>query len=163
MKGSSKVIERLNALLVGELSAADQYFCHAHMYQNWGLSKLYERIEHERHDELEHAKALIERILFLEGVPEVGKRDPLRIGKDVPSMLANDLAVEIEVVAALKEVIALCEAEQDYQTRHILREMLADTEEDHAHWLEQQLGLIKLMGLENYLQSAMGGINEGNS
>lgn len=155
MKGDAKVIEYLNKLLAGELTAIDQYFCHSRMYQNWGLNKLYERIEHERTDEVGHAEALIKRILFLEGTPNLAARDPLKIGKDTPEMLRNDLALELSVIDALKGAIAYCETARDYETREILRKMLEDTEEDHAHWLEQQLWLIEKTGLQNYLQSQM--------
>lgn len=155
MRGNKKVIKVLNTLLTGELSAADQYFVHSRMYQDWGLDKLYERIAHENQEELQHADGLIQRILFLEGTPDVASRDSLRIGKDVPSMLANDLKLEMEVVAALKKAIKIAEEEQDYQTREILEVLLKDTEEDHTYWLEKQLGLIEKIGLENYLQSQM--------
>ncbi len=155
MKGDAKVIEYLNKLLAGELTAIDQYFVHSRMYENWGLKKLYERIEHERTDEVGHATQLIQRTLFLEGTPNLGARDPLRIGKDVSGMLKNDLDLELGVVSALKEAIAYCETARDYETREILRKMLEDTEEDHAHWLEQQLWLIEKTGLQNYLQSQM--------
>lgn len=156
MQGKKSVIDCLNKLLAGELSAADQYFIHAHMYEDWGLHKLYERIKHEQQDELEHCQALIQRILFLGGTPDVVTRDPIHVGTDVPSMLKSDLAVEISVVAALKDAIALCESEQDYQTREILLKMLEETEIDHGYWLEKQLGLIDKIGLQNYLQSSMG-------
>ena len=155
MKGDAKVIEHLNKLLAGELTAIDQYFTHSRMYQNWGLNKLYERIEHERTDEVGHAETLIKRILFLEGTPNLAVREPLRIGKDTPAMLKNDLALELSVIAALKEAIAYCETAHDFQTREILEQMLEDTEEDHAHWLEKQLWLIEKTGLQNYLQSQM--------
>ena len=155
MKGSQTVIEALNRLLANELTAMDQYFIHSRMYQDWGLEKLYERIDHEFDDEKEHAAKLIERILFLEGTPDMVTRDPIHIGSDVPSMLKNDLNVEYAVAADLKKTIALCEQEQDYQTREILETLLADTEEDHAYWLEQQLGLIDKVGLANYLQAQM--------
>jgi len=158
MKGVQSVIDRLNKLLTGELTAADQYFIHSRMYQNWGFQKLYERLEHERVEELEHAAKLIQRILFLEGVPDVATRAPLAIGSDVPSMIKNDLAYELQVVAALKEAIAHCEQVQDYDTRRLLGELLDDTENDHTHWLEQQLFLINAMGLPNYAQSAAAGI-----
>ncbi len=156
MKGNKKVIKTLNELLAGELTAMDQYFIHSRMYQDWGLHKLYERIDHEFDDEKGHASRLIERILFLEGTPDLSKRGDLKIGSEVPEMLENDLELEYAVDKALKEAIALCEAEQDYQSREILEQMLADTEEDHAYWLEKQLGLIKKVGLQNYLQSQMG-------
>jgi bacterioferritin len=155
MKGSEKVISQLNKLLEGELTSIDQYFIHSRMYEDWGLTKLYERIGHEMEDETGHADKLIKRILFLEGVPDLSKRAGLNIGKDVPEMLKSDLQLELSIGAALKEAIEVCESEQDYQTREILEELLADTEEDHTYWLEQQIGLIGKIGLENYLQSQM--------
>lgn len=153
MKGKKTVIKALNTLLTGELSSADQYFIHSRMYHDWGLEELYERIKHEQQEELEHAARLIERILFLEGFPDVASRSKLKIGKTVPEMLANDLEYELAVGEALKETIALCEKEQDYVSRDMLVDLLRDTEEDHTYWLEIQLGLIKKMGLENYIQS----------
>ncbi|RCU49581.1 MULTISPECIES: bacterioferritin [Corallincola] len=155
MKGNAKVIGALNTLLAAELTAMDQYFIHSRMYQDWGLEKLYERIAHEFEDEKGHASLLIERILFLEGVPCMTKRDGLRIGSNVEEMLQNDLQLEYDVATSLKAAIALSEAEQDYQSREILEKLLEDTEEDHAYWLEQQLGLIKRIGLQNYQQSQM--------
>lgn len=155
MKGNTKIIDILNKLLAGELTSMDQYFTHSRMYDDWGFNKLYERIDHEMDDEKQHADHLIKRILFLDGVPAVGNRSPLKIGKNVPEMLENDLELERSVIIALREAIAVCEHEQDYQTREILKVMLTDTEEDHAHWLEKQLGLIKKVGLQNYLQSQM--------
>ncbi|MTI08898.1 bacterioferritin [Curvivirga aplysinae] len=153
MKGNTKVIDALNGLLTHELSAADQYFVHSRMYQDWGMEELYERLKHEQEEELDHASKLIERILFLEGVPNVAARAALRIGDNVKAMLENDLSYELEVGQALKKVIALCEAEQDYVSRQILLELLKDTEDDHTYWLEKQLGLIEKMGIENYIQS----------
>ena len=155
MKGKKTVIDTLNLLLAGELSAIDQYFIHSRMYHDWGLNKLYEKISHEMQDETGHADRLIRRILFLEGTPNMLKRDPLHIGADVPSMLKNDLDLEYAVVKALKSSIALCEQEQDYETRSMLVDLLEDTEQDHAYWLEKQLGLIDKIGLQNYLQSMM--------
>jgi bacterioferritin len=155
MQGDKQVITYLNELLAGELTAIDQYFIHSRMYENWGFGKLYERINHEVQDETNHADALIKRILFLEGTPDLSKREPLAVGTNVPEMLKNDLAVEYKVVTDLRKVIAYCESVRDYQTREILEVMLDDTEEDHAHWLEQQLGLIDIIGLPNYLQSQM--------
>lgn len=156
MKGDPKIIEHLNDLLAGEMTAVDQYFLHSRMYENWGLKELYERIDHEMQDELAHASSLVQRILFLEGTPDVSRRQPLMIGKDVPEMLGNDLKLELSVVDHLKEVTAYCESVKDYVTREILEKMLDDTEEDHAHWLEQQLWLIGQIGLPNYLQSQAG-------
>jgi bacterioferritin len=156
MQGKKTIIDELNKLLTGELTAADQYFIHSRMYENWGFSALYERVEHERVEELQHAGKLIHRILFLEGIPDVASRAPLKIGATVPDMMRNDLAYELSVVDALRKAIALAEKEQDYETRRILVELLDDTEEDHAYWLEQQLGLIDKVGLQNYQQSAIG-------
>ncbi|PXF32332.1 bacterioferritin [Pokkaliibacter plantistimulans] len=155
MKGHPAVIAALNRLLASELCAMDQYFIHSRMYEDWGLTRLFERIGHEMDDEKGHADVLIKRILFLQGVPDLATRDPIRIGHDVPTMLRNDLLLEEEVGAALKDAIALCEQVRDYQTRDQLRPLLEDTENDHAHWLEQQLRLIDMMGLENYLQAQL--------
>lgn len=155
MKGNTQIIAHLNTLLAGELTAIDQYFIHSRMYENWGFNKLYERIGHEVLDETNHATALIKRILFLEGTPDLSKRDPLHVGKNVEEMLRNDLALELQVVTALREVMAFCESERDFVTREILQAMLKDTEDDHTYWLEQQLGLIERIGLQNYLQSQM--------
>ncbi len=155
MEKNQKIIDALNVLLANELSAMDQYFIHSRMYEDWGLTKLFERISHESDDEKVHASLLIERILFLQGVPDMKTRDGLMIGNDVPTMLENDLKVEYTVGALLKKTIKLCEEEQDYVTREMLNTLLEDTENDHAFWLEQQLRLIKMLGLPNYLQSQM--------
>jgi bacterioferritin len=155
MKGKKKVLNQLQTLLNGELAARDQYFAHSRMYKDWGLNKLYQRINHEMEEETEHADALVERILFLEGKPDFSNQDKVNIGKDVAEMLANDLEVEYSVVDALKTAIKVCEDEQDYDSRAILVKLLDDTEMDHAYWLEKQLGLIEKIGLKNYLQSQM--------
>lgn len=155
MKGNDQVLKNLNQLLSYELTARDQYFLHSEMYEDWGLNRLYERTHHEMEEETEHAQKLIKRILFLEGTPDLSVREALKIGGTVPEMLKNDLEMELSVVKSLKEVIAHCESVQDYLTREILETLLADTEEDHAYWLEIQLGLIEKIGLENYLQSQM--------
>lgn len=152
MKGSQKVIDYLNFLLGGELAARDQYFIHSSMYAEWHFGKLYERIHHEMADETIHAQILISRILMLGGVPNMKVGD-INIGTDVPSMLKADLDLEYAVQQHLKDGIVLCEQEKDFVTRDILVAQLEDTEQDHAHWLEQQLRLIELMGLSNYLQS----------
>jgi bacterioferritin len=155
MKSNNQVVDELNKLLAGELTAMDQYFIHSRMYENWGFNELYERINHEMQDETGHADALIKRILFLEGVPNLSVRNPLAVGGTVPDMLKNDLALEMQVISSLKEVIAYCESVNDYVTREMLEGMLQDTEDDHTHWLEKQLGLIDRIGLQNYLQSQM--------
>ena len=153
MQGKPIVIAELNKLLAGELTAIDQYFIHSRMYQDWGYNKLFERISHESDEEKQHAAWIIERILFLEGTPDMTLREPLNVGKTVPDMLKNDLQLEYNVVKNLKAAIKLCELEQDYQTREMLEKQLDDTEVDHAYWLEKQLRLIDQIGLQNYLQS----------
>jgi bacterioferritin len=155
MQGNKKVIDGLNTLLGYELAAMDQYFVHSQMYIDWGLTKLYERISHEFDDEKGHATKLIERMLFLGGEPDMQTRVGYKVGKTVPTMLQSDLRVEYEVADKLRVVIALCESVKDFVTRDMLMILLDDTEMDHAHWLEQQLGLIEMLGLSNYLQSQM--------
>lgn len=155
MKGNQDIINALNGLLAFELAAMDQYFIHSRMYEDWGFTKLFVRIDHEFDDEKGHASKLIERILFLEGTPDMVTRDGLHIGKTVPEMLESDLRVEFAVDQALKDTMALCEVHKDYVTRNMLQVLIDDTETDHAFWLEQQLRLIKTIGLENYLQSQM--------
>lgn len=152
LKGHPEVIDYMNKLLAGELAARDQYFIHSRMYAEWGYNKLFERIDHEMDDETGHAHDFIRRILMLGGTPVSGPSS-VNIGADVVEMLKNDLKLELEVQANLKKGIVLCEKHQDYVTRQMLVEQLKDTEEDHAHWLEQQLNLIDNMGLKNYLQS----------
>ena len=154
MKGSQKVIDYLNFLIAGELAARDQYFIHSRMYSEWGFSKLYDRLNHEMEEETQHADDMIRRVLLLEGIPNM-KPEALNIGADVPSMLQADLDLELLVRDNLKKGIVLCEAERDFVTRDILVAQLQDTEEDHAHWLEKQLHLIKTIGLDNYLQSQL--------
>ncbi|MEN8778495.1 MAG: bacterioferritin [Glaciecola sp.] len=155
MQGKPAIIDALNNLLSYELAAMDQYFIHAQMYEDWGYTKLFERINHEFDDEKGHATKLIQRMLFLEGQPDMVTRTGYQLGTTVPDMLASDLRVEYEVAEQLRITISLCEKERDYVTRDMLLVLLDDTEMDHAHWLEQQLGLIKSLGLENYLQSQL--------
>lgn len=155
MQGKERVIEQLKSLLACELAARDQYFIHSRMYDDWGLSKLFERLSHEAEEEMQHADMLINRILFLEGIPDLNNQDKLNVGKDVPAMLYNDLQVEYSVGQQLKDAIKICEEEKDFQTREILLKLLDDTEVDHTWWLEKQLGLIEKIGLANYLQSQM--------
>ena len=152
MKGHQEVIDCLIELLRGELGARDQYFLHSRLYEDMGYAKLYTRINHEMEEETQHADAILKRILFLEGRPDM-RPSEIRPGFTVPDMLAADLRLEYEVRDNLASAIALCERHGDYQTRQILEVQLQDTEEDHAYWLEQQLRLIKLVGLPNYLQS----------
>ncbi|SDU02011.1 bacterioferritin [Halopseudomonas salegens] len=152
MKGNQDVINCLITLLRGELGARDQYFLHSRLYEDMGYGKLYERINHEMEEETQHADAILKRILFLEGKPDM---TPTTIypAFTVPDMLAADLKLEYEVRDNLANAIALCEQRNDFQTREMLLLQLKDTEEDHAYWLEQQLRLIQMVGLQNYLQS----------
>lgn len=156
MKGDKKILDTLNGLLAGELTAVDQYLIHGEMYADMGLGQLAEKALHESDHERQHARALIQRILFLEGTPNLAKRDALNVGKDVAAMLEADLAVEYKVVGELKKAMAACEKAKDYVTRDMLAAQLEDTEMDHAYYLEKQLRLITLVGLQNYLQSQMG-------
>ncbi|QVL45064.1 MAG: bacterioferritin [Methylophilaceae bacterium] len=155
MKGDKKIIDVLNHLLTGELSASDQYLIHGEMVSDLGLPQLAAHMLHESEHEHLHAKLIIQRILFLEGTPNIAKREPLNIGKTVQEMLENDLALEYSVVKHLKKAIEACEKAEDFVTREMLVSQLDDTEMDHAYWLEKQLKLIKLVGLENYQQSQM--------
>jgi bacterioferritin len=155
MQGNPQVIEYLKGLLRGELAARDQYFIHSRLYEDQGFVKLYTRLDHEMQEETQHADALLRRILFLGGMPDM-RPTPFTPGQTVPDMLRTDLATEYEVRAALQHGMALCESVGDYVSRDILLAQLRDTEEDHAYWLEKQLGLIDKVGLENYLQSQTG-------
>ncbi|SNR92837.1 bacterioferritin [Methylobacillus rhizosphaerae] len=155
MKGDKKIIDILNELLAGELTAVDQYLIHGEMYADFGLNQLAQKSLHESDHERQHARAIIQRILFLEGKPNLEKRHPLNVGKTVPEMLKSDLALEYQVVGDLKAAMAQCEKSGDYVSRDMLLVQLDDTEMDHAYWIEQQLRLIDMVGLENYLQSQM--------
>lgn len=155
MKGDPTIIAELNGLLAYEMLAADQYFLHAHVYEDMGFMRLFDRIKHEQEEELEHAQKLIRRILFLGGTPDLGNRTSPKLAADVPGMLKADLDIEITVVAELRRIMALAEDKKDYVTRDVLLSLLDDTEQDHVYWLEQQLRLIDAMGIQNYLQSQM--------
>ena len=156
MKGNPEVVECLKELLRGELAARDQYFLHSRQYEDQGLKALHERMSHEMEEETGHADAILRRILFLEGDPDM-RPEAFTAGKTVEEMLQRDLEVEYAVRAHLAKGMALCEQHGDYVSREILLAQLKDTEEDHAHWLEQQLGLIKRLGIELYLTSKLDG------
>lgn len=157
MKGVTKVIDLLNKQLTLELTSMDQYLAHSKMYEDWGIHKLHEQLAHEYEEELEHSQKIIERILFLEGTPDTASRDTVNIGANVKQMLENDLSAERVVAESLRNIMTVCEQERDYVTRDMLLELLNDTETDHIHWLEQHLGLIDRIGLQNYIQSQMAG------
>jgi bacterioferritin len=154
MQGDKKVLEYLNKVLVNELTAINQYFLHARMFRNWGLKKLDEYEYHESVDEMKHADHLINRILFLEGLPNLQQLNKLLIGESVPEALKCDLQLEMAALPLLREAIAHCESVSDYVSRELFEDIL-DSEEEHVDWLETQLGLIDKTGLQNYLQSQM--------
>jgi bacterioferritin len=152
MKGDAKVVDYLNRVLTNELTAINQYFLHARMFRHWGFNKLDEYEYRESVDEMKHADLLINRILFLEGLPNLQQLGKLLIGESVPEALKCDLQLEMQALPLLREAIAYCESCADYISRELFEDIL-EGEEDHVDWLETQLALIDKMGLQNYLQS----------
>jgi bacterioferritin len=155
MQGDPQIIEALNRALTIELTAINQYFCQAKMWQNWGYLKLYSKQEQEAIEEMKHAEKLIERILFLEGIPEIARYDVIRVGATVKEQFENDLRLELNGVKTYNAAIELCTKLKDNGTRDLLDSILTDSEE-HVDWLETQLYLIEEVGLQNYLAEQMG-------
>jgi bacterioferritin len=154
MKGDAKVIQFLNRALGNELVAINQYFLHSRMYKDWGLKELADHEYEESIDEMKHADQLIDRILFLEGLPNLQDLGKLLIGENTQEILECDLKLELKAIPDLREGIAYCESVSDYVSRDLLASIL-ESEEEHVDWLETQLSLIKNVGIENYLQSKM--------
>jgi bacterioferritin len=155
MKGDPQIIDGLNRALTVELTAINQYFCQAKMCKNWGLMKLYQKHYHESLGEMKHADKIIDRILFLEGVPEIARYDVIRVGGDIKEQFEYDLALELGGVKHYNALVALCIKLNDHGTRELVDPILAESEE-HVDWLETQLHLIESIGLQNYLTEQMG-------
>ena len=154
MQGDPKVIDALNSALKDELTAINQYFIHAEMCENWGYKKLAEYIKKQSIDEMKHAEALVERILFLDGTPRMAETLPLTVGQDVRSQVSNDLKLELGAVATYNSYAKLCAEAGDNASRELFIRLLRD-EEHHVDWLETQLALMDKLGMENYLSQQM--------
>jgi bacterioferritin len=155
MKGDPQILDALNRALTVELTAINQYFCQAKMCQNWGFMKLFHKHYEESLSEMKHAEMLIERILFLEGVPEIARYDVIRVGADVREQFENDLKLELAGVKHYNATVDLCIRLKDNGTRELIEPILTESEE-HVNWLETQLSLINSVGLENYLTEQIG-------
>tara|TARA_B100000029_G_C17557458_1_gene952106 strand:- start:38 stop:514 length:477 start_codon:yes stop_codon:yes gene_type:complete len=155
VKGDTQVLEVLNKALFNELIAINQYLLHSRMLKNWGVTKLAEHEYKESIEEMQHADLLVERILFLEGLPNLQDLGKLLIGEDVKEILTCDLQLEQKAIPDLKEGIALCEKKADFVSRQLLQDILKN-EEEHVDWLEEQFDLIERMGLENFIQLQSG-------
>jgi bacterioferritin len=159
MKGDAKIIEILNEVLTAELTAINQYFLHGEMCENWGYERLHKIIRKHSIGEMKHAEEVIERVLFLEGIPNVQRLGKINIGENVLEILKSDYALEVEALPRLNQGIELCREVGDNNTRHLLEEILED-EEEHVDWIEAQLSLVEQVGIQNYLAQQ---IKEGES
>ncbi|HYK03939.1 MAG TPA: bacterioferritin [Thermoanaerobaculia bacterium] len=159
MKGDARIIEILNEVLTAELTAINQYFVHGEMCENWGFDRLHRIIRKHSIGEMKHAEEVIERVLFLEGIPNVQRLGKINIGESVQEVLRSDYALELEALPRLQQGIELCRELGDNNSRHLLEDILHE-EEEHVDWLEAQLGLIEQVGLQNYLAAQ---IKEGES
>lgn len=159
MKGDARIIDILNEVLTAELTAINQYFVHGEMCENWGYDRLHKIIRKHSIGEMKHAEEVIERVLFLEGVPNVQRLGKINIGESVQEILKSDYALELEALPRLQQGIELCRELGDNNSRHLLEDILHE-EEEHVDWLEAQLGLVEQVGLQNYLAQQ---IKEGES
>ena len=150
MKGDKKIIDILNDVLTAELTAINQYFVHAEMAENWGFDRLHKVIRKHSIGEMKHAEEIIERVLFLEGVPNVQRLGKINIGENVPEILKSDYALELDALPRLNKGIETCRELGDNNSRHLLEEILEE-EEEHVDWIEAQLALIEQVGVQNYL------------
>lgn len=154
VKAGKEIIDALNEILTGELTAINQYFLHARMCDNWGLKRLGKKIYDESIDEMRHADRLIERILYLDGVPNVQRLGRVRIGEDVEEVLKSDMQLELEAIPRLQKAVVLCREKDDNGTRALLESILV-SEEEHLDWIETQLHLIKTFGVSTYASQQM--------
>ena len=154
MKGDKSIIDLLNTILTGELTAINQYFLHARMCKDWGYERLAAKVREESIDEMKHAQELIDRILFLEGLPNIQRLGPITIGETVPEQFKNDLQLENQAIPRLRDGIQECYDLKDHGTRELLEHILV-SEEEHVDWLESQLHMINELGLKNYLTEQM--------
>lgn len=161
MQGDPQIIDALNAALTIELTAINQYFCQAKMCKNWGYNKLAAKHYHESMGEMKHAEMLIDRLLFLEGVPEIARYDVIRVGTNVQDQFEHDLKLEMKGVQAYNAAVDLCIKVKDGGSRELMERILVESEE-HVDWLETQLGVIKDIGLQNYLSEQLGGDEAGH-